>query len=141
MQMMWSAPRIQPLPWMEAIIKLLHHQRPNPIMLATNHTLKLKTSAWTWLTSLPPANVTLGVQQPTVSGRKKASKSVALGTQNPCSKSPPSPQRTETPASSRLPTKQLQPRAAVWMEGKCGYAVCGVTKEGHQLCCQICHQV
>ena len=31
---------------------------------------------------------------------KKASKSVALGTQNPCNKSPPSPQRTETPASS-----------------------------------------
>ena len=48
----------------------------------------------------PPANVTLGVQQPTVSGRKKASKSVALGTQNPCNKSLPSPQRTETPASS-----------------------------------------
>ena len=39
-------------------------------------TLKLKT----WLTSLPPANVTLGVQQPAVSERKKASKSVALGT-------------------------------------------------------------
>ena len=35
-----------------------------------------------------------------VSGRKKASKSVALGTQNPCNKSPPSPQRTEIPASS-----------------------------------------
>ena len=32
--------------------------------------------------------------------KKKASKSVVLGTQNPCSKSPPSPQRTETPASS-----------------------------------------
>ena len=57
---------------MEAILKLLHHQRPNPNILATSHTLKLKTSAWTWLISLPPANVTLGVQQPTVSGRKKA---------------------------------------------------------------------
>ena len=86
--------------WIEAILKLLHHQRPNPSLLATSRTLKLKTSAWTWLTSLPPANVTLGVQQPTVSGRKKASKSVALGTQNPCNKSPQSPQRTETPASS-----------------------------------------
>ena len=74
--------------------------RPNPSILATSHTLKLMTSAWTWLISLPTANITLGVQHPTVSGRKKASKSVALGTQNPCSKSPPSPQRTETPASS-----------------------------------------
>ena len=72
---------------MEEILKLLHHQRPNPNILATSHTLKLKTSAWTWLISLPPANVTVGVQQPTVSGRKKASKSVALGTQNPCNKS------------------------------------------------------
>ena len=59
-----------------------------------------KISAWTWLTLLPPANVTLGVHQLTVSGRKQASKSVALGTQNLCNKSPPSPQRTETPASS-----------------------------------------
>ena len=40
MQMMWSVPQIQPLPWMEAILKLLHHQRPNPSMLATSHTLK-----------------------------------------------------------------------------------------------------
>ena len=32
--------------------------------------------------------------------KKKASKNVALGTPNPCNRSPPSPQRTETPASS-----------------------------------------
>ena len=124
---------------MEAILKLLHHQRLNPSTLATSCTLKLKNSAWTRLTSLPPANVTLGVQQPTVSGRKE---SVTLGTQNPCIKSPPSQQRTETPASSHkwLPTKQLQPHVAVWMEGKCGCAVSGVTKEGYPLCSQICHQ-
>ena len=141
MQMMWSAPQVQPLRWMEAILKLLHHQRLNPSMLATNHTLKLKTSAWTWLTSLPPANVTLGVQQPTVSGRKKVHKSVSLGTQNPHHllhvERRPQPHHCK----KRLPTKQLQPRAAVWMEDNCGYAVCGVTKKGHQLCCHICHHV
>ena len=107
---------------METILKLLHQQRPNPNILATSHTLKL---TWTWLISLPPAKVTLGVQQP-MSQEEKRHARVSLWVPKTPATSHHHHNRERRPqphhCKKRLPTKQLQPRAAVWMEGKCGYA-------------------